>query len=241
MGEFLILLSMVTGFVSFIGLFGPLPRLWLPTRKRAVVVWLASFVLLIIGGALLPDPTPEEPVVRKGGEQERQVAQGETEQEKAEREVREREREDQEERTVVSRNSVSLASIADTAAVPKAAVDSLALDMEEPVVEVARGQERVAQEETKKKAERAVREREREDQEERTVVSRNSASLASASDTAIVSEATARSELQKRGIEFTEGAFCLSAQSGDLEIVQLFVSAGMDINTSDECGMDTSA
>lgn len=156
MGGFLILLSMVIGFVSFIGIIRPMRRLWLPTRKRAAVVFLSSFPLFILGGALLPDRTPEEPAVREVGEQEQQVAQGETVQE-----VREREREDQAERAVVSRDSVSLASIADTATVPKAA---------------------------------------------------------------------ARSELQIRGIEFTEDAFCLSAESGDLEVVKLFVSAGMDIN-----------
>ena len=115
MGGFLILLSMVIGFVSFIGLIRPMRRLWLPTRKRAAVVCLASFPLFILGGALLPDRTSEEPAVREVGEQEQQVAQRETEQEKTEREVREGEREDQEERAVVSRDSVSLASVADTA------------------------------------------------------------------------------------------------------------------------------
>ena len=49
MGGLLILISMVTGTAAFIALFKPLPRLWLPTRKRAAVVWVASFVLLFIG------------------------------------------------------------------------------------------------------------------------------------------------------------------------------------------------
>ena len=115
MGGFLILLSIVIGFVSFIGIIRPMRRLWLPTRKRAAVVFLASFPLFILGGALLPDRTPEEPAV---GEQEQQVAQGETEQEKTEQEIREGEREDQEERAVVSQDSVSLASVADTHSSP---------------------------------------------------------------------------------------------------------------------------
>ena len=168
MGEFLIVLSIVIGFVSFIGIIRPIRRLWLPTRKRAAVVWLASFPLFILGGALLPDRTPEEPAVREVGEQEQQVAQGETEQEKTEREEREGEREDQEERAVISQDSVSLASVADTTAVPKVAIDSSALDAEEPAVQVAQEQvQQVAQEATEQeKAEREAEEQEREDQEE---------------------------------------------------------------------------
>ena len=60
MGGLLILISMVTGTVSFISLIRPLPGLWLPTRKRATVVWVASFVLLFIGAAPPPNPAPEE-------------------------------------------------------------------------------------------------------------------------------------------------------------------------------------
>ena len=62
MGGFLIFTSMATGTASFIALFRPLPRIGLPTRKRASVVWAASWVLLGIGGALVPEPTPEEVV-----------------------------------------------------------------------------------------------------------------------------------------------------------------------------------
>ena len=58
MGGLLMLISMVTGTASFIALFKPLPRFWLPTRKRAAIVWIASFVLLGIGGELLPDLAP---------------------------------------------------------------------------------------------------------------------------------------------------------------------------------------
>ncbi len=59
MGGLLILISMVTGTVAFLSLIRPRPRFWLPTRNRAAVVWVASFVLFAVGGSLLPVPTPE--------------------------------------------------------------------------------------------------------------------------------------------------------------------------------------
>ena len=70
-GGILVLVSIVTGLVSFIALFKPLPRIYLPTRRRAAVVWAASFVLLLGGGALLPDAgsapnKPGSPRARKG-------------------------------------------------------------------------------------------------------------------------------------------------------------------------------
>ena len=67
-GGFLVLVSVVAGSVSFVGLFLRLPSLWLPTRARAIRVCVASFVLLLIGGSLLPDPSSqpfEEPVVQE--------------------------------------------------------------------------------------------------------------------------------------------------------------------------------
>ena len=60
MGGLLILISMAAGTVAFISLIRPLPRFWLPTRKRAAIAWVASFVLLFIGAALSPTPKPEE-------------------------------------------------------------------------------------------------------------------------------------------------------------------------------------
>ena len=73
---------MVTGTASFIALFRPLPRIGLPTRKRAAVVWAASWVLMVIGGALAPEPTPEELVDRAEAERvrEEERASGEAEQ-----------------------------------------------------------------------------------------------------------------------------------------------------------------
>ena len=44
MGGLLILISVVTGTVAFISLIRPLPRFWLPTRKRAALVWIVSFI-----------------------------------------------------------------------------------------------------------------------------------------------------------------------------------------------------
>ena len=56
----LILASMVIGCVSLVAIFRPMPRLWLTTRNRAAVVWLASFVVFFLGAALAPEPSPEE-------------------------------------------------------------------------------------------------------------------------------------------------------------------------------------
>ena len=72
-GGLLILVSIVTGLVSFIGLIRPLPGLGLPTRKQAGIVWAASFVLFVIGGSLLtPDLKPKQSAVRETREQEQQ-------------------------------------------------------------------------------------------------------------------------------------------------------------------------
>ena len=56
----LILLSMATGTAALIALIRPLPRIYLPTRKRAGIVWAISFLLFGLGGGMLPTPTPEE-------------------------------------------------------------------------------------------------------------------------------------------------------------------------------------
>ncbi len=56
----LILFSMVTGTLSFIGLFRPLPRLYLPTRKRAALVWVASLLVFAMAVELLPPSPPGE-------------------------------------------------------------------------------------------------------------------------------------------------------------------------------------
>ena len=74
MGGLLILISVVTGTVAFISLIRPLPRFWLPTRKRAALVWIVSFVLLFIGAALIPNPAPEELENLKAQAQERLIA-----------------------------------------------------------------------------------------------------------------------------------------------------------------------
>ena len=59
-GGLLILLSMATGTAALIALIRPLPRIYLPTRKWAAIVWAISFLLFGLGGAMLPTPNPEE-------------------------------------------------------------------------------------------------------------------------------------------------------------------------------------
>ena len=86
MGGFLIFISMVTGTAAFISLIRPLPRFWLPTRKRAAIVWIASFVLFGIGGELLPEPTPEE--ARAQAEMEAERVRSRAAAEQAEKEAR---------------------------------------------------------------------------------------------------------------------------------------------------------
>lgn len=56
----LVLAATALGLVSFVGIIRPLPRLWLPTRKRAAQAFGGAFALLIIGGMSAPEPTPEE-------------------------------------------------------------------------------------------------------------------------------------------------------------------------------------
>ncbi len=55
LGPFFMLVSIVAGTFSFIALFRPLPQILLPTRKRAAVVWAASFALVALGGSLMSD------------------------------------------------------------------------------------------------------------------------------------------------------------------------------------------
>ena len=52
---------LMTGIVSLIAVLHPLPRLWLPTRKKAGCVLALSFGLLAVGGAHLPEPPPATP------------------------------------------------------------------------------------------------------------------------------------------------------------------------------------
>lgn len=66
----LVLAATAIGLVSFVGIIRPLPRLWLPTRKRAAQVFGGAFVLLIIGGMLAPESTPEESERQKAEKQQ---------------------------------------------------------------------------------------------------------------------------------------------------------------------------
>ena len=73
---FLVFLSIVTGTLSFVALFRPFKLRWLSTRKRAFVVWVASWLLLFASvppeegpgtsppsssTAISPAQTPREP------------------------------------------------------------------------------------------------------------------------------------------------------------------------------------
>ena len=59
-GVLLILLSMATGTAALVAIIRPLPRIYLPSRKRAAIVWAISFLALVLGSAMVPTPTPEE-------------------------------------------------------------------------------------------------------------------------------------------------------------------------------------
>lgn len=52
-------------------------------------------------------------------------------------------------------------------------------------------------------------------------------------ETPVSPKEEARAELDRRGIEFTGWAFVLAASAGFGETVQLFVEAGMSVNTAD--------
>ena len=64
MGEFLILASMAVGITAFIALIRPLPRIYLPTRKRAIYLLVSSFLMFGLGGSMLPDLPDSEQIVR---------------------------------------------------------------------------------------------------------------------------------------------------------------------------------
>ena len=60
MGEFLILMGLATGLTALIALIRPLPRVYLPTRKRAFYLFAASFLVFGMGGSMLPEPAGEQ-------------------------------------------------------------------------------------------------------------------------------------------------------------------------------------
>ncbi len=75
LGPFFMLVSILAGTCSFIALFQPLPQIWLPTRKRAAVIWVASFALVALGGSLISDL--EEAETRLAAEAAAEAAQAE--------------------------------------------------------------------------------------------------------------------------------------------------------------------
>lgn len=68
MGEILILMSVAAGLTAIVALFRPLPRLYLPTRTKAVYLLALSFLVFGIGGSMLPDlPYNGEVVIEAEG------------------------------------------------------------------------------------------------------------------------------------------------------------------------------
>lgn len=55
----LVFVCMIIGIISFICMLYPISRLYLPTRKRAFVVFICSFVLLFISVRLSPTYDPD--------------------------------------------------------------------------------------------------------------------------------------------------------------------------------------
>lgn len=53
----------------------------------------------------------------------------------------------------------------------------------------------------------------------------------------LVSPSGARAELESRGIAYNDAAFLNAARAGDLEVVRLFVEAGMSVNTASTSGV----
>ena len=65
MGEFLIFVSMAVGITAFIALIRPFPRIYLPTRKRAIYLLMSAFLMFVLGGSMLPDLPDSEQTVRQ--------------------------------------------------------------------------------------------------------------------------------------------------------------------------------
>ena len=61
MAAILVFIAFSAMIVSIVALVRPLPKLWLPTRKRAGYVCGLSFVLMVAAGAFLPEPPPPTP------------------------------------------------------------------------------------------------------------------------------------------------------------------------------------
>ena len=61
MAAILVLIAFSVLILSGIALIRPLPKFWLPTRKRAGYVCGLSFVLMVAAGAFLPEPPPPTP------------------------------------------------------------------------------------------------------------------------------------------------------------------------------------
>lgn len=68
LGGLLVLAAFAMFVLSIVVMVKPLKRLHLGSRKRGLLLLGASFVVTIIGGMILPPPTPEEVAVRAADE-----------------------------------------------------------------------------------------------------------------------------------------------------------------------------
>lgn len=64
-GGLLVFAAMAVFLLSLVALIRPLPRLWLPTRKRAALGLVGSVILFGVGGSMLPPAPPSAPKVAK--------------------------------------------------------------------------------------------------------------------------------------------------------------------------------
>ena len=65
--------------------------------------------------------------------------------------------------------------------------------------------------------------------------------LAGAHPVSAADPAAARKDLQQMGLEYTEQQFATSAGSGDMTAVNLFLAAGMDVNTGSGAALGLAA
>lgn len=67
-GGLLVLAAFALFIISIIALIKPLKTLKLGSRKRAALALVGSFILMMIGGSILPPPSPEEVAAREAEE-----------------------------------------------------------------------------------------------------------------------------------------------------------------------------
>lgn len=71
LGSLIVVVGFLACVVGFIALIRPLPSFGLPSRRRAALVLIGSLLAILVGGALVPSPTPPPPSVRDAGQTSR--------------------------------------------------------------------------------------------------------------------------------------------------------------------------